>query len=71
MLQSFGVSELSGYSIRLVTIHTRRDEEKRLIEIIRSFPVGRLTNFGGTLSWLVLPIIFLPRYGLLACMPWN
>lgn len=36
-------------SILIVTKHTRGDEEEGRIEMIRSFPVGRLSNLGGTL----------------------
>lgn len=36
-------------SILLVTKHTRGDEEEGRIEMIRSFPVGRLSNLGSTL----------------------
>lgn len=35
-------------SILLVTRHTRRDEEEGRIEMIRSLPVGRLSNLGAT-----------------------
>jgi len=36
-------------SILMVTKHTRGDEEEGRIEMVRSFPVGRLSNLGGAL----------------------
>lgn len=36
-------------SILMVTKHTRGDEEEGRIEMIRSFPVGRLSNLGSAL----------------------
>lgn len=39
-------------SVLIVTRHTRGDEENGRIEMIRSFPVGRLANLGATISVL-------------------
>ena len=40
-------------SILLVTRHTRTDEEEGRIEMIRSFPTGRLSNLSATLTVLI------------------
>lgn len=41
-------------SIMLVTRHTRGDEERGRIEMIRSLPVGRLAGLGSTLAVLLV-----------------
>lgn len=46
-------------SILLVTRHTRADEEEGQIELIRSFPVGRLSNLSATIIVLFLTNLLL------------
>lgn len=46
-------------SIGLVTRHTRHDEELGRLEVIRSLPVGRLSNLTSTISVMVLSNVIL------------
>src|SRR5690625_417712 len=50
---------VSLMSILLVTRHTRADEEDGRIEMIRSLPVGRLSNVNATLLVLVITNVIL------------
>ncbi len=54
-------------NILLVTRHTRADEEEGRIELIRSFPVGRLANLSATaivLFWTNVLLALLIGFGL-------
>jgi len=49
MMLLFSIMAIAVMNIFLVVRHTRRDEENGRIELIRSLPVGRLSNLGSTM----------------------
>ncbi|WP_353892410.1 hypothetical protein PRVXH_001757 [Proteinivorax hydrogeniformans] len=59
MMLLFTAIAVAIMSIMLVTRHTRADEEEGRIEMVRSLPVGRLSNLAATLLVMTLVNILL------------
>jgi len=59
MMLLFTIVAIAVMNIFLVVKHTRRDEEERRVEVVRSLPVGRLSNLSATMIVAVIINILL------------
>ena len=54
MMLTFTIIGVALMNIFLVIRHTRRDEERGRIEVLRSLPVGRLSSLGAVMTFAVI-----------------